>query len=78
MYKSPIEVMRTQMHRTIEDEILKEVYRVGVIVDKEELVKALEYDRRQYLKGYRDGFEDGRKEAACDHLRELEWYCRTE
>ena len=28
---------------------------VGVYVDKEELIKALKYDREQYQKGYEDG-----------------------
>ena len=33
---------------------LEAVQRVGVTVDKEELIKALRYDRRQYENGYRD------------------------
>ena len=27
----------------------------GIFVDKEELIKALQYDRNQYVKGYSDG-----------------------
>ena len=53
-YKSPIELVETQIRTTIEGEILKAVQNVGVIVDKEELLKALQYDREQYQKGYED------------------------
>lgn len=55
MYKSPIEVMYTQMRTNMENKIFKAVQDVGINVDKTELVKALEYDRNQYQKGYEDG-----------------------
>lgn len=35
---------------------------IGVDVDKEELTKALKYDREQYQKGYKDGKRDGMSE----------------
>ena len=38
----------------LDNEILKAVQNVGVNVDKEELLKALQYDRGQYQKGYDD------------------------
>lgn len=53
-YQSPIEVIQTQMRNQIEGEIYKAVMNVGVNVDKEELLKALRYDRGQYQKGYKD------------------------
>ena len=34
---------------------------MGLDVDREELLKALKYDRGQYEKGYADGFLDSRK-----------------
>jgi hypothetical protein len=58
MYKSPIEIVKTvsqQMIKREEEMILKAIVNCGVQVDKEELIKALEYDRRQYDKGFRDG-----------------------
>ena len=58
-YKSPITVLQTQIEAQLEGEILKTVHKVGVLVDKEELVKALKNDREQYEKGYDDGFDDG-------------------
>ena len=53
-YQSPIEVFQTQMQSQIVGEIYKAVMKVGVNVDKDELLKALQYDRNQYQKGYAD------------------------
>lgn len=39
----------------IENMISSAVLKVGITVDKEELIKALRYDRGQYEKGYADG-----------------------
>ena len=58
MYKHIIETMVTDMNIQFEDGIVKAVQDAGVIVDKEELVKALMYDRNQYEEGYRDGRRD--------------------
>lgn len=67
MYEPPIKLMRTQINTTMDEEILKAVFRTGVVVDKEELLRALEYDRQQYNKGYHDGFADGLREAGEHH-----------
>ena len=53
-YQSPIEVIIGQMNISYENEICKAVQHVGVNVDKNELLKALQYDRGQYQKGYAD------------------------
>lgn len=53
-YQSPIEVIQTEMRNQIEGNIYQAVMNVGVNVDKEELLKALQYDREQYQKGYKD------------------------
>lgn len=58
MYESPIRIIEHIEQRicgAMEDEIYKTVVRMGIDVNKEELVKALKYDRQQYLKGYHDG-----------------------
>lgn len=60
MYESPIKVLRQQIETEIEAEAMKAVLRLGVVVDKEELLKALEYDRGQYQKGYQDAVRHGR------------------
>ena len=57
-YESPVEVIASQMRITSEihmgNEIVKAVQKVGVNVNKAELLKALAYDREQYEKGYAD------------------------
>lgn len=58
-YESPItaiyEQIATQINQDFEDRIMAEVkMKVDVNVNKEELIKALNYDRGQYEKGFRD------------------------
>lgn len=55
MYKSPIEVLTKQMQFKIENDVFKAVQQYGITVDKNELIKALQYDRGQYEKGVADG-----------------------
>ena len=64
MYEYPIKVTYGQANTTIADEIDDHIlYRVnleiGVDINKEELIKALQYDRDQYTKGYEDGKREG-------------------
>lgn len=62
MYKSPIEViygeLQTQIEQEYEKTVVNAVREVGVNVDKDALIKALQYDRDQYKKGYKDGKSD--------------------
>lgn len=65
-YESPINIISQQMKIQMEGEIMKAVQRVGIDVDKDELIRALQYDRGQYQKGYMDGFKDaldGKRQA---------------
>lgn len=65
-YKSPIEIaldgITMTVEKTVENEICESVQRAGINVDKRELIKALAYDREQYDKGYKQGYEDCQKE----------------
>lgn len=54
-YKSPIEIWHSEMEMQLEGEVLKACQRVGVNVDRDELLKALKYDRGQFDKGYQYG-----------------------
>lgn len=54
MYESPIEIIQGAFTTEYENGIVRAVQKVGVNVDKDELVKALGYDRQQYEKGYAD------------------------
>lgn len=67
-WESPI----TKIYGDIHNEILRQdeenyIYAIkqaiGYEVDKEELIKALQYDREQYDKGYRDGVTETVKAA---------------
>ena len=55
MYKSPIEIITSDFEYKMESEIFRAIQRYNINVDKEELLKALQYDRGQYEKGYQDG-----------------------
>jgi hypothetical protein len=57
-YISPITQYISDMQMEYENGVLKAVHNVGFHVDKEELAKALAYDRGQYDKGYEDGSAD--------------------
>ena len=70
MWESPITIMQTEMQTQPEDEVMKVVANVGVMVDKEELLKALQYDREQYYRGYNDAVDEF-VERLENHLEEL-------
>ena len=53
-YKSPIDLIITQAETEIENEIVRVVQRMGININKSELIKALAYDRNQYVRGYYD------------------------
>ena len=59
MYDSPVELIIDKTdYYSIENEILNVVQRAGIRVDQRELIRALEFDREQYEKGYADGRAD--------------------
>ena len=66
MYESPIKIITGNIQTQIDDEIYRAVQNVGINVDREELLKALEYDRGQYEKGFDDGFAQALKIALQD------------
>jgi len=77
MYKSPIETLvadiQTQIEKQHEEEIYKAVVSVGINVDKEELIRALQYDRQQYHIGYADGKRDAMDSIVqCENCRDCE------
>ena len=54
MYQSPIEIIQGQIRMEQENNILRAVMEQEIHVDKHELLRALQYDRGQYEKGYSD------------------------
>jgi len=73
-YESPIEVIYNRLQEQItmdfENNCIKAVQQYGFNVNKEELKKALQYDRGQYEKGYNDAIKSlralGRWEHNCE------------
>ena len=69
MYESPIELLITDIQHQIEKQQDEEIYKAVLNflpnVKKEELLRALQYDRDQYDKGYADGRRDAMDELVC-------------
>jgi hypothetical protein len=62
MYESPITIterfvnkVREQTENDIMNNVLIASAEYGIYVNKDELIKALQYDRKQYDKGFADG-----------------------
>lgn len=75
MYESPITRFvndaLTQITRDEENNLIHEVQQVvGYCIDKEELIKAIRYDREQYQKGYEDGRKDNEWIPVSERLPE--------
>ena len=56
MYESPINIIISKLCTKLESDCVKYVQSYGFDIDKEELAKALNYDRKQYEKGHTDGY----------------------
>lgn len=65
MYESPIRLLVQQMETSIREQQDKQIFeaiqKCGVDVDRDELIKALAYDRAQYAQGYSDGRADAQR-----------------
>ena len=91
MWESPVSIYETisdMVEKKIDGNIIVEVKKqLGIDVNKEELIKALQYDRNQYNKGYQDGLNADRWISVDDKLpgekinentQDFEWYyCAT-
>ena len=71
-YKSPIELFYDDIQMRLEDSIVKAVQNCGIKVDKDELIKALSYDRGQYDKGYADAMAKIVHCRNCVHATQYE------
>lgn len=69
-YNDPISVtmedIKHELENNLEVQIYTAVTNVGINVDKEQLIKALAYDRQQYEQGYHDGYK-----KAITELRQI-------
>ena len=84
MWESPVNIYETisdMVEKEIEENIIIEIKRqLGIDINKEELIKALQYDRNQYDKGYQDGLNADRWISIKDKLpdEEGQYLCITE
>ena len=70
-YKSPIEIVVGEVKTKFEDDAMSVIHSYGICVDKEELVKALQYDRNQYKQGFVDGCRVDKGKIRAEVAREI-------
>lgn len=58
-YAPPVSLDLNDFQYAIGDAVVKAIAKAGIQINQEELLKALQYDRGQYQKGYDAGFADG-------------------
>lgn len=56
-YHSPIELIVGEINTQFENDCVTMIQNYGIDINKEELVRALNYDRDQYHKGFQDAKE---------------------
>jgi len=74
MYESPIEIIERATTFDLDSEIIKAVKSYGINVNKEQLVRALRYDREQYEKGYADAKAEQLEIIRCKDCKWGDWY----
>ena len=64
-YEPPINVdyIMKEQEKQFEKDVLKVIASYNINVNVDELVKALHYDRNQFEKGYKAGYEKGYNDA---------------
>lgn len=84
MYESVIQQFFGEIATEMDNNVVKAVQEVGIYVDKDELIRALRYDRDQYHKGFNDGYEEFGEKYLRPKLtvhgeidEYLGWYCPT-
>lgn len=70
-YESPIKIIADELKTKMEGDVMTTIQSYDITVDKEALLKALEYDRNQYEEGYRDGYNDAVAEVKASLSEKL-------
>ena len=70
-YKSPIEIVYNGFETKLAGDIYEAIHHYGIDFDKDELVKALKYDRNQYEKGFIDGSKLNTDTIKAEVAREI-------
>lgn len=71
MYESMIKIIQNDLEMQLEGEIINAVQRAGITVDRDELIRALRYDREQYQKGFDDAMKDAVTVIRCKDCKRL-------
>lgn len=75
-YDSPIHILygdiAHQMGQEVDRQIMKAVAKVDIDVDQEELLRALQYDRDQFRKGFSAGWES--RETEMVHCKDCKYW----
>lgn len=78
MYECPVKFnfgdIQMQIVKQQENEVYMAVQKCGVDVDKEELKRALKYDREQYENGYEDAVRQVKEDIIKELMTQREWY----
>lgn len=69
MYDSPIELFMAEIQSKFENGIVESLQRFDIDVDRDELFRAMKYDRDQYHKGFSDGRASGYAERDEEIVR---------
>ena len=88
MWDSPIKIIYKDIDVQLEAGVIKAVQNASIYVDKDELLKALQYDRDQYQLGFLDGKIKAKEEIVhckdCKDAKyteyaptECKWYCKN-
>lgn len=81
-YQSPVSLIEGYTNQIIEEKenlIMGRIEeQIGVKVDKDELIKALKYDRNQYAQGYTKGWFDGVEEGKQFALKRMAEFLEEE
>lgn len=71
-YESPIQIFMQETQVEINHEIDREVYRrlakISVDINRDELMRALNYDRMQYAEGFKQGYRAGFEAARSEWI----------
>lgn len=68
-YESPVKLIASQFETKIENDVMSVIQNYDIQVDKNELIKALNYDRQQYEKGVAD--TQSKLKPMCRHLHKV-------
>lgn len=71
-YESPINIIYRDVQTKLEGDVFKAIQNYNIEVNKDELLKALTYDRNQYNKGWSDGYAQAAEDIV--HCKDCKYH----